>query len=127
MVNVVPPIVLRASGGTLTITPGLQAWCQVHLVTPDISRPLGAESLEYVAAHLMAFLANAAPGLRWVLSLSELHCSAYGEHVAQEAFLHLQDAEARMFAKIVVTSAEKSQWMDELSKHTRHATPRRNG
>ena len=121
MVTILSPIVLASSSGNLTLTldeKGVGGWCQVHLNAPGVSRPLGAERLNYVATHLMSFLVGTAPGLRWVLSLSELHCSAYGEHVGEEAFLHLQDAEARMFAKLVLTPGEKSQWMDELSKHT---------
>ena len=119
MVTATPPIVLRTSGGSLTITPDKRIWSQVHLTTPGASRPLGAESLEYIAGHLVSFLADTTPSLRWVFSLSELHCSAYGEHLAGEAILHFQDADAKMLAKLVLTPAERSQWMLELSKHTR--------
>jgi hypothetical protein len=52
-----------------------------------------------------------------VFSLSERHTSAYGEHLAGEAILHLQDADGQVFARIVLTGAEKKQWLDLLSQH----------
>ena len=121
MVTAATPIVLSSSSGSLTLTldeKGFGAWCQVHLLVSGVSRPLGAERLEYIAGHLVSFLADTTPSLRWVFSLSELHCSAYGEHLAGEAILHIQDAYAKWFAKLVLTPAEKSQWMQELLQHT---------
>jgi hypothetical protein len=120
MVTAAAPIVLRNSSGSLTLTldeKGVGDWCQVHLLVSGMSRPLGAERLKYIAAYLASFLADTSPGQRWVLSLSELHTSAYGEHVAGGAIIHLQDADAKMFAKLVLTPAEKSQWLQEMSKH----------
>lgn len=116
-----PIVLLRSSSGDLTVThdeQGIGGWCQVHLAVPGASRPLGAERLKYIVTHLSSFLANATSGLRWVLSLSERHTSAYGEHVAGEVILHLQDADGKMFAKVVLTEAEKKQWSDVLSQHT---------
>jgi len=120
MVSAKTPIELSSSSGSLTLAldeKGVGGWCQVHLLVSGASRPLGAERLKYIAAHLASFLADTSPGQRWVLSLSELHTSAYGEHVAGEAIIHLQDADAKMFAKLVLTPAEKSQWLQEMLKH----------
>ncbi len=50
--------------------------------------------------------------------IPELHVSAYGEHVAGEAILHFQDADGRMFANLVLTRAEKNQWLQELLHYT---------
>ena len=120
MVNTKPSIELSSSSGSLTIAldeKGIGGWCQVHLLVSGASLPLGAERLKYIAAHLASFLADTSPGQRWVLSLSELHTSAYGEHVEGGAIVLLQDADAKMFAKLVLTPAEKSQWLREVSKH----------
>ncbi len=119
MVSANTPIELSSSSGSLTLTvdeKGIGGWCQVHLLLSGASRPLGAERLKYIAAHLASFLADTSRGQRWVLSLSELHTSAYGEHIAGGAIIHLQDADARMFATIELTTAEKSQWLQELSR-----------
>lgn len=121
MVTAAAPIVLRSSSGSLTLAlyeKGVGGWCQVHLLMTDICRPLGAERLQYIATHLTSFLSDATPGQRWVLSLSELHTSAYGEHVAGEAIIHLQDADGKMFAKLTLTTEEKKHWMQALMQHT---------
>ena len=110
-----PPIVLPGSNGTLTITSDERAWCQVRLTTSRLSQLLGAATLNDIAAHLVAFLEDTAPGQRWVLSLSELHTSAYGEHVPGKVIFHLEDADGTMFAKLVITEAQKLQWIRELS------------
>lgn len=122
MVTTAPSIVLSSSSGSLTLTldeTGVGGWCQVHLLASGVCRPLGAERLTYIAARLTSFLADTSLGRHWVFSLSELHTSAYGEHVAGEAILHLRDADAKMFATLVITAAEKSQWLRELSQHTK--------
>ena len=114
-------IVLSSVSGTLTLTvdeKGVGGWCQVHLIVSGVTRPLGAEGLKYIAAHLTSFLADPSPGQRWVLSLSELHTSAYGEYVAGEAIIRLQDADATWFAELVLTPAEISEWMQGLAQHT---------
>lgn len=120
--TVAPTIVLRSKSGSLTLTldaMGVGYWCQVHLLVSGTSRPLGAERLEYVTSNLLSFLreAEAKTGIRSVLGLSELHTCIYGEHIGQRAILHFQDADARMVAKIVLTAAEKSQWIQLLTQH----------
>lgn len=123
MVMAGTPIMLTSSTGSLTLTideEGLGGWCQVHLLVSGVSRPLGAETLRYIASSLVSFLGEPRlkPGLRSVLGLSELHTSAYGEHLAEEVILHLQDADGTMFAKLVLAPAERSQWLQELSPYT---------
>jgi len=123
MVTAMSPIILNSSSGDLTLTldeKGVGGWCQVHLVVSDASRPLGAERLKYIASNLVSFLRepDTKSGLRSVLGLSEVHTCMYGEHVEGEAVIHLQDADAKMFAKIVLTPAEKSAWLEVLSQHT---------
>ena len=119
----VPPIELRSSDGSLILTldeKGVGGWCQVHLVSSGVSRPLGAETMKYIASHLVSFLkeTESTRGLRWVLNLSELHASAYGEHVQGETILHFQDANGKMFARLALTLAERKQWMETLSQYT---------
>jgi hypothetical protein len=109
------PILLRTSTATLEIRPNEHAWSDVQLTTAGMSRPLGAETLKYLTTHIRAFLSDPAPGQRWVLSLSELHVSVYGEHLAEGVVLHFQDAHAKMFADVVITDAEKTQWIQELT------------
>lgn len=120
MVTNPTPLVLRSSSGNLILSldeKGVGGWCQVHLEMPGIRRPLGAERLRYVATHLASFLAESSSTQRWVFSLSELHTSAYGEHVDGEAIIHLQDADAKMFAKLVLTPTERTEWIETLSQY----------
>ena len=120
MVTANPIVVLSSSSGGLTITcdeQGLGGWCQVHLLVSGVSRPLGAERLKYLVARLSSFLTDTAPGLRWVFSLSEQHTSAYGEQVADNGILHLQDADGEAFANLILTGTEKKQWRETLSQH----------
>jgi hypothetical protein len=119
MVTASPIVLLNSASGDLTVTydqKGVGGWCQVHLLVSGVSRPLGAERLKYIVTHLLSFLADTAPDLRCVLSLSERHTSVYGEHVGEEAILHLQDAEAKVFAKLPLNGAEKKQWLETLSQ-----------
>lgn len=116
MLNDMTPILLRTSTATLKIHPNEDAWSQVQLTTVGMSRPLGAETLKYLTTHIRAFLSDPAPGERWVLSLSELHVSVYGEHLAEGAVLHSQDAHAKLFADVAITAAEKNQWIQELTR-----------
>ena len=116
-------IVLASSSGSLTLAldeKGTGGWCQVHLLVAGVGRPLGAEQLKYIARHFTAFLADPPPNQRWILSLSELHTSAYGQRVAGETIIELQDAEAKWFAKLVLTPAESTEWMRQLSQHVGH-------
>jgi hypothetical protein len=117
MVTPVSPIVLSSSTGNLTVTldpQGVGGWCQVHLVVSGMTRPLGAERLKYIAAHLLAFIDDTSTSQHWVLSLAELHTSAYGEHVATGAVIRLQDAEATFFSRLELTPAELAEWRQQL-------------
>ena len=113
--NDMTPILLRTRTATLEIHPNEHGWSQVQLTTAGMSRPLGAETLKYLTTRIRAFLSDPAPGQRWVLSLSELQVSVYGEHLTEGAVLHFQDANAKMFADVVITDAAKKQWIQELS------------
>jgi len=118
MVSTISGIHLTTSSGSLTVSPdenGVGDWCQVHLLASGERQPLGAETLKYIAAHLRSFLEDSSPGQRWVFSLSELHTSAYGEHLAEGATIHLHDADATMFARLVLTPAEITEWLSKMS------------
>jgi hypothetical protein len=120
MVSVPNPIVLSASSGSLSLTideDGVGGWCKVHLLTERTDRPLGAERVKYIATQLRSFLADSSPSRRWVLSLAELHTSAYGEHAEGETIIELQDGNAKWFARLVLSPAERSEWIRELSRH----------
>lgn len=119
MVTTANKIMLGSSSGDLTLTTdenGVGGWCQVQLRVPDGSRPLGAERLKGIAARIKSFLSDPAAALRWVFNLSELHTSVYGEHVGGGAILHFQDANGEMFAELALTPAEKSDWLEILSR-----------
>jgi hypothetical protein len=120
VVTVASPIVLGSSSGSLTLAldeEGVGGWYKVHLVAEGVGRQLGAERLKYIAKQLTSFLADPSPGRRWILSLAELHTSAYGEHASGQAIIELQDADAKWFAKLVLTPAEKGEWLRQLSEH----------
>ena len=113
------PIVLESSTGSLWLTldeHGVAQWCQVQLVENGVARALGAESRPIIANRLAAFLASDhTPGLRWVLSLAELHTSFYGEYVADDTTLRLQDGNAQWIATLVLTPAERQRWLEQLA------------
>lgn len=118
MVIAKPHVELRSASGTLLIAVdalGVGGWCQVQLIAAGGTRPLGAEQWKYISAHLSSFLADTSPGQRWVFSLAERHTSAYGEHVAGAAVLHLEDADGRIFARLVLSSAEIDQWLHDMA------------
>jgi len=107
-------MVLPSSSGSLVVTideTGINQWCQVQLDVLGVRRALGAEGLQYMARHLTWFLADSSAGIRWVLTLSEMHTSMYGEHVTDGAIIHLQNAAGEMFAKLVLTTVEKEHWL----------------
>jgi hypothetical protein len=111
---------LTSASGTVSLSldeQGVGEWCQVHLLVSGARRPLGAERLSYIAAHLATFLTDTSPGRRWVFSLAELHTSAYGAHVAGEATIQLQDSGAKMFASLTLTLAEQAAWVQALSRY----------
>ena len=71
-----------------------------------------------VSERLSSFLVDTSVNQRWVLSLSELHTSVYGEHVAGGVLIHFQDADAMMFATLLLTAAERVQWIQQLAQFT---------
>ena len=118
------PIVLKSSSGSLALNvdeAGVGGWCQMHLVTNAGSRPLGAETLKYIAAALVSFLTRpATTPLRAVLGLSELHTVANGEHLEDGTNLYFNDDQGNTFARLFLTPDEKSHWVEELSPYTGH-------
>jgi hypothetical protein len=113
-VTATEPVVLTSASGTLTLAldeKGIGGWCQARLLAA------GAERLMYIAAQLAAFLADSAPGQRWIFSLSELHTSAYGEHVDGATIIALQDSDAKWFATLLLTSGERSEWLRQSSRY----------
>lgn len=108
---------LTSASGALSLSLDEHGWCQVHLRASGTRRRLGAERLSYIAAHLARFLTDTSPGQRWVFSLSELHMSAYGEHVDGGVLVHFQDSSANVFASLTLTLDEKTEWVQELSRY----------
>jgi hypothetical protein len=116
MVNETPPIQLRTSTAGLMIEANEEAWSQVRIIEAGKSRLLGAETLKYITTHFLDFFSDRTPGLRWVLSLSEVHIAVYGEHFRESTVLHLQDKDANMFARLVISDDERKKWIQELTR-----------
>ena len=77
--------------------------------------PLGSERLGYLIRHLAAFLSNPQPAWKWILSLSERHCSTYGQAGPDGSIeIRMQDADARTLADIYVTPMERQAWLSSL-------------
>jgi hypothetical protein len=128
MVNSSVAIVLGCSTGSLILVfdkNGVDDWCQVFLSVESGELPLGAERMRYVAKQLLLFLSDSSNGLRWVFSLTELHSSGYGDHVDRETRLELQNADGKVVATLVLTSAERLEWIAALASQT--ADPREAG
>jgi len=94
-----------------------RVWREGRFVAAGTSRPLGAETLEYIARHLLDFLSDRTPGLRWVLSRAEVHVSMHGEPFPERTTLHLQDKDANLFAELAIVDDEKKLWIQELARH----------
>ena len=109
------PIPLQASNGALSISPGDQEWAQVALHQGGDPLPLGADVLKLIAAKLVAFLRLPSRGPTWVLSLSELHFSIYGEYVDNLVLLRVQDAAGRMVATLELTREQQHDWVSCLA------------
>ena len=114
MVTLPDRIELVGSNGRLVLASDERGWTRVSLKRDGMSLSLGAERLGGIATKLVAFLTQHGPGARWVLSLSELHFSVYGEHFADKVVLLIQDGDAQLVAELQLTPSEQQEWIDRL-------------
>jgi hypothetical protein len=104
------------SGLTLSMaSAGVPGWWHVHLVRSGTQQVLGAEVKGYILTRLLLFLQDTRHELHWVLTLSERHVTFYGKRAQDRVELHIQDADAIMFAELVLTPTEAQEWTRVLS------------
>ena len=114
-----PPVLLPSRTLSLRIAPvgtTENPWCQVHLIGPGLDLSLGAYTSRYLREHLLGFLDFEAPEERWVFSLAERHCSGYGSRRDDGLHLRIQDANAILFATLVLGSSERESWRQNLEQ-----------
>jgi hypothetical protein len=105
-------VVLEFASGNITLECSERDWYEVFLTFDGVETPLGAERFGSLARHLVGFLGSPQPDWKWILSLSELHHSAYGRAAVNGGVQVLvQDAEAKAIAKINVTQVERQTWL----------------
>ena len=107
-------VLLSFGGDALHIVAGPTAWSVVDLESGGKRVRLGAELLDDIVSRLVGFLTDQRPGERWVLSLAEVHTTIYGEHFETGTKLRFQDANASFFSEIVLSKADRADWLTKL-------------
>ena len=114
-------ISLVFSGGEFRFDCGERDWCEVSLVANESETKLGAAPLDYLVDHLSAFLEQPAAKLKWIMSLSERHYSAYGQSTSNGGVAVLvQDQDANTIAHVHVTNDERRTWLTSLKPFSEH-------
>src|SRR5271157_5569654 len=98
---------LDAKRGTLKLRALDPSWVRLVLLQDGVERELGAETLKYILDHVRAFLKHPSAQLKWVLTLSETHVTVYGSLVTEGVLLKFQDKDAKFFAELQVSEAER--------------------
>ena len=84
---------------------------------------LGAETLSYLVSRLLTALSHdpeevigeiSGHKVRWVLSLTEAHCTLYVAVCHSERILFWQNAEAKVIGTIKLSEVEMAQWRKQL-------------
>lgn len=123
-------IVLRTDGGTLVLQlgPGTNRWTRCYL-EGDQSVFLGAETASYLVKSLLIavgdeagletrepFIEPSGREARWILSLSEAHCSLYLTAVDSGRLLFWMDGEGKNIANLVLTPKDCLEWSRQLEE-----------
>jgi hypothetical protein len=116
LVNSSKNIELVCDNGSLHISPDDRGWSYVVLRYQNRDVILGSEEFQYIVDHLILFLTGEKfTSLEWVLSLSEMHYSFYGEHKEGGAILKIQDHNAKWIADLKLTNKQRHEWKIILS------------
>jgi hypothetical protein len=107
-------IVLTAGEASLEMTVGPSGWTTVALRDAGTRKTLGAEMFRDLCHRLLKFLADPPSQLRWVLTFSETHYSAYGIRVDGQALLRIQDRDALFFAELTLSESDRQAWTETL-------------
>lgn len=115
---------LRATAGGVRVEASEGGWSRCYLLRPGEEMFLGAHTLAYVAGRLASCLCRdegddagtlAGQRVRWVLTLSERHCSLYATLGDADLTLFWQDRDARLLATIELSARERARWCEELA------------
>ena len=124
---VVDILELRGPGGaTLRLLTDARGWCQVELATEGSTTALGAETKRIVTERLLTGLTDSLTGksagqihgvtVRWVMSLSERHCSVYAGDVGTDRHLFFQASGGELLATVVLSEQQRYNWLRELQR-----------
>jgi hypothetical protein len=119
---------LPTSEGSVQIDASDESWCPCTLVQGEVSRYLGAASLDYITRHLWdSLLVEMIPEdipysgevygqkVRWVLSLSEEHSSLYMASTDSCRLLFWQDSRANLIALMHLSQEGVAIWRRRLA------------
>lgn len=107
-------IMLVASQFSFEMIIGEREWTRVVLHRGGIAEDLGAEGFTGLAERLSKFLEDPPSTLRCAFVLSEKHTTAYGCVSGDKLLLQLQDRDAKCFAELELTDAERLFWLRQL-------------
>ena len=107
-------ITLVAGQSSLQMIVGEREWTRVVLHRGGVAEDLGAEGLGGLVERISRFLKEPPSVLRCAFVLSEKHTTAYGCASGDKVLLRLQDRDAKFFAKLELTNAERLVWLRQL-------------
>jgi hypothetical protein len=116
-------IVLTAGDAGLELTLGPSGWTIVAIRRAGAVTTLGADRFGDLARRLLSFLEDPPVKLRWVLTFSETHSSAYGVGgVDRQALLRFQDKNATFFDELTLSDSDRQVWIERLELALRKAS-----
>ena len=115
---------LYAEGGTLVLRQVDESWWQLAVAIGSSEHVLGSDNRRIIVSRLRQGLTNTlgpttagsfeGTPSRWVLSLSEEHCSVYAGDCEGVRHLFFQDANGTYLGNLPLSSAERESWLVEL-------------
>jgi len=117
---------LHAKGGTLVLRQVDGSWWQLVIAIGSSEHVLGSDTRQIIVSRLRDGLTNTlgpttagsfqGTPSRWVLSLSEEHCSVYAGDCEGIRHLFFQDANGTYLGSLPLSSTEREAWLSELKR-----------
>lgn len=120
-----------AGEARIRLSTSSNGWCQVSLDVGPRTFELGADTYKIIVARMAAGLSQDSLGpssgildgneVRAVLSLQEAHGTIYTSTAASAGqALLFQDADGKLIAKVLLSAAERADWLEKLLAAQRH-------
>lgn len=116
---------LQAAGAVMLLRTDEMGWCRLELVIGEHPSALGADMEMVVIERLVRGLRDEPCGstvgeidgdpVRWVMSLSEKHCSIYVADVAGNRRLYFQGAQGNLLGTLDLAVEQRRQWLALLT------------